>query len=146
MIRKWGLLLGLLLLFFPLATMAQHAPTQEQCRADRDLWRSELFGAEHDFSEGRVSEALSRISFKDLSERAYELHLCEKVVDTAPKLESADAVIARWENIGKYTSLVERYDVEQIRRLLAFMQTNKLISAFLQDDDLQTKNANAHKP
>jgi hypothetical protein len=78
----------------------QHAPTAEQCRADRDLWMSEM----------KDASAKDALSSHTLGNRQREMTVCMTVIDPKPsEPPSYDLVEARALTLSKWVVAQTEY-------------------------------------
>ena len=112
----------------------EHAPTVEQCRADRDLWSYELFT---NASENELHARLSHIPFNTLEIRAHELNVCEVAIDARATFKNERDEIDFWKNFSIYNALEHRYSGEIKLRFGMFIEKNNLTAMFLKDADSQ---------
>lgn len=121
---------------------SDHAPTTDQCRADRSLWWSQLFGGEavgsltpSSVSEAQVAANLTRIPYRTLASREDEMSVCMATIDLRPTFRNEDETIQSWQNAGWYQVLVTRYLKEMVRRESNFINSHGYGSAFLAETD-----------
>ena len=99
------------LLLLPAASLGQdHAPTTQQCQADQRFW----------FGQVDTPAEISKLSFRELQQRAEEMHKCN-AVDAA--------------NVHYYQATRELLHFEQMHRLEHFLERHNLMGKFLAEDD-----------
>ncbi|MFZ0226036.1 MAG: hypothetical protein WAL41_03615 [Mycobacterium sp.] len=103
--------LSAVLLLLPAASFGQdHAPTAQQCQADQRFW----------FGQIDTPPELSKLSFRELQQRAEEMHKCNAVDAT---------------NVRYYQATQELLHFEQLHRLEHFLERHSLMGKFLAEDD-----------
>lgn len=102
--------LAVAVLFLIAVSSAQdHAPTVEQCRADKNLW----------WDQFDTREAVSKLSAKKINKRSDEMRDCA-VVDE--------------ENQHSYLQLAGMFQMEYELRLLDFVTRHHLMAQFVAED------------
>ncbi len=87
-----------------------HAPTAQQCQGDQRLW----------FGQFDTSAEISKLSFRELQQRAEEMHKCDAI----------DAANAHY-----YTATQKLLHFEQMHRLEHFLERHNLMGRFFGEDD-----------
>jgi len=112
-IRKFWLLLLVLIPLYTHAQEVEHAPSVEQCRADRWLWLWELEGP-----PGPPAN-IGSIGYPELLKRSDEMHAC-RAVD--PDYEH------------QYYNVMSEIAFARIVRLEAFLRHHNLYDQFVAED------------
>ena len=103
-----------LLFLLTVATAQDHAPTVQQCQADRLLW----------WDQFDTPEVIATLSYRKLSERSGEMIDCSAVDD---------------EHKESYRRLVAMFQMEIAQRLLSFVTRHHLMAQFMAEDAAKTR-------
>jgi hypothetical protein len=136
---KPQLFVGLLMLFALRATAQEHAPTLDQCRADRDLWTYQI--PKGSTAHKELREHLAGINSHDLYSRQIEITNCMTAIDPMPDIKTdwtsvnpenfSATVVAHQQQLlnrekwDMYMLLRLVYAEEMEERLMALLESKK---------------------